>query len=150
MIYTMLTIIWKFSLSHDVKGLADPLTRLLNNHWLKTYNILGHTFITNSKDMMLEFTFELDKLGEFTPQILGSICYTIITCHKAIGFKDEIAIILIPHYLDGDTWTTGHYLFTNISTPEDFTKHFIHLTDKDVNSESIIVELVAKVLVQEI
>jgi hypothetical protein len=47
MIYSMLTKIWKYS--YGVKWLADPLTRLLNNYWHKTYSILEHTTIQSNK-----------------------------------------------------------------------------------------------------
>lgn len=92
------------------------------------------------------FEFDLTKLGECSPQLLGSIFYTIIIHPKVVGFKGNKAIILTPHYLDGDIWLTGHYNFTYTSTPEDFTKHFLHLTNKYTHRKSIMVFLIAKVV----
>src|SRR4051812_13043471 len=106
MIYSMLTKIWKYSLIFGVNWLANPLTRLLNNYWLKTYSILEHTAIPYGHARMFKFTFDLSKLGDCTPQLLGSLCYTILIHPKVAGFKGNKAIILTPHYLDGDRWLT--------------------------------------------
>ena len=153
MIYTILTKIWKYSSSHGVKWLADPLTRLLNYYWRKTYCILEYTFVNDSKGRFLEFTFELNYLGKWnlqqgmwSPQILGSIWYTIITHPKVANFKGHKIVILDLYYIDGEQWILNPYNLTRTSTPEDFTKHFTNLIYDNPNTETILLELNAKVV----
>lgn len=148
MIYSMLTKIWKYSLSYGVKWLVEPLTWLLNQFWHRSYSILEHTFESYNKDRYHVFTFDFTKLGDFTPQILGFIWYTIIINPKVAGSKGNKIILLDPEYINGETRITRHYVITSASTPEDFTKHFLHLTRKGDYNDFLMISLTVKVLVE--
>jgi len=147
MIYSILVKIRKYSLSYGVKGLAEPLTRLLNIYWLRTYTILEHTTRSYSNGRMLEFTFDLTKLGDCTPQILGFIWYTIIIDPKVAGSKGNKIILLYPEYINDEYRSTGHYVITSASTPEDFTKHFLHLTSKGDYNDFFMISLTVQVII---
>jgi len=148
MIYSMLTKIWKYSLSYGVKWLAEPLTWLLNQFWHRSYSILEHTFESYNKGRYLAFTFDITKLGDCTPQILGFIWYTIIIHPKVAGSKGNKFIILHPEYINDESRITGHYVITSASTPEDFTKHFLHLTSKGDYNDFWMISLTVKVILQ--
>jgi len=148
--YTILTKIWNYSLTHNVNWLVNPLTQLLKSYWAMSYRILEHTTSIYNKNRMIEFTFDLSKVGYITPWLLGSIFYTILQHPNVRGRFGNARIILLAYY-EGDIISIGrHYNLTQSSIPETFTDHFLHLTNKDGHGESKFVLANAQFLIAQV
>lgn len=59
--------LWKYALAYDVNWLAKPLTWILTNYWAITYKLLDHMAIPYNRNRVIEFTFDLGKLGDLSP-----------------------------------------------------------------------------------
>ena len=138
--YTVITKFWKSHLlTNDINWLAKPLTWLITNYWSRAYELLEHIAIPYNKNRVIEFTFDLGKLGDLTPWLLGCIFYTILQHPLVQGRVDNAQIILSAFY-EGDVKSLAkHYNLTRSSTPEDFMKHFLHLANKHGHGESKVV-----------
>lgn len=130
---------WKYSLTNEINWLSKPLTWFLTNIWSITYKLLECIVIPYNRNRYLEFTFDLGKLGDFNPWLLGCIFYTIIQ-HPLVQGRVDNAIIFLTTFYDGDVMSLAtHYTLTSSSTPEDFIKHFLHIANKDGHGESKVV-----------
>lgn len=122
-----------------MKWIINPLTQFLKNYWFITYNVLTHTAIPYSKNQVIEFIFDISKVGDLSPWLLGSIFSTIIQnphIDKCVGNVN----IIITAYYEGDTKSLAKsYCLTKDSTPEDFINHFLHFTNKVGHGESTVV-----------
>jgi hypothetical protein len=135
----IINIVWKYALTNDVNWLAKPLTWILTNYWAIAYTLLEHMAIPYNRNRIIEFTFDLGKLGDLSPWLLGCVFYTIIQNPLVMGRVDNARIILSAYY-EGDVKSLAkHYNLTKSSTPEDFIKHFLHFTDKHGHGESKVV-----------
>ncbi len=146
MIYKFVTKIWKISLIYGQTWLSAPLSRIINSFWIKNYRPILHNVKTSPKTKMVEFTFDLDKLGALTPALLYNVYWCIRASTQTSFIVGKIGIILTVNY-DGDIKSLGgHYNVTDTSTPEDFINHFLHLTNKDGHGESKVVLAKAQIL----
>jgi hypothetical protein len=135
MIYKIITKVWKYSLKSGYIGLSSPLTRIINSYWCKNYYLLAHTFETYSRNQVLIFIFDFTTTQRLTRQLLGSVFYTILLHPYIPKFKGNMSIVLRVHYVGDDgelEMRANSYIFTSSTTPEDFTKHFLHFTNPDV------------------
>src|SRR4051812_26420203 len=123
MIYKLLTKIWKQSLIYGQTWLSAPLTRIINSFWLKHYRPLLHTVKVHDKYHMVEFIFDLNRIGSLTPELLCNVFYTLKYSKYTSHMYGNIGIMLTANY-DGDVKSLGgHFNATIYSTPDDFANH---------------------------
>jgi hypothetical protein len=146
MLYKTLTKLWKFSLNYGLTWLSAPLTRLINSIWLKRRRWLYYDVKHSLKSQLIEFTFDLEKFGSLTPELLYNIYWTVKSSTHVSHMYGNMVIILTANYDGSIKSLGGHFNSTPSSTPEEFAMHYLHLTNKDGHGESKTVLANAQIL----
>jgi hypothetical protein len=138
-IYNTITWLWKLAILTSSRVITSLLTRILNVNWDSNYNRLpcDVKWLLNNK--MLILTFDLSLVGPISPRLLGNILYTIINHPECNLLGKYLSVLIVAEY-EGDHRTLStHFNVTPSTTPEQFIRHFLHLTDIHGHGESKVV-----------
>jgi len=148
---TLLNLLWKLSIITNMLWLTKILTTLLIPRWSILYNkYLECDAKWHFNRRLLTLTFDLSVVGSISPRLLGSVYITILNHPGCLMLGHYLSVIIVAEY-EGDHRTLSrHFNITPTTTPEQFIRHFLHLTDIHGYGESKTVLTSAQFLVVKI
>ena len=146
----LLTKLWQLSILINFLYLKNFLTYVIINYWFKDYKVLNCDSQWYIDKELLILTFDVSEIGMISPYFLGCVFMTILNHPECVNVPNPKNLLLSVVY-EGDARSLSkHFTLKDSTEPDDFIKHFLHLTDIQGHGESKTVLIHAQIVIVKV